>query len=294
MNNELNLIGVVRTLLKWKKHIIALTILGAISSILVSLYVLKPYYQSFALLYPTNQSMADRSALFSYEGNTTGESSYYGTKHDANRILSMANSTGLLNHIIQKYDIANHYGYTEGTKYRGSKTYEKFMKNYAAYKTDKDAIRINLLDTDKDLAATIVNDIVKILEEQTSRPIKENKQKISATFTEKMKEKGLELKQKADALKKMQGNSIAFRLAQDEYLLLKDEYKEIKNLKEQYDIAAQQEMPGIQVIESAYAAERKIKPIRSRIVVVSTFLSFFFACLFALLAEQIIWLKEQL
>ena len=76
--------------------------------------------------------------------------------------------------------------------------------------------------------------------------------------------------------------------------LLKDEYKEIKKLAEQYEIAASQEMPGIQIIENAYPAEKKIKPVRSKIVVASTLFIFFFACLGALLMEQIKWIREQL
>ena len=76
-----------------------------------------------------------------------------------------------------------------------------------------------------------------------------------------------------------------------------DKYEEtilIKKLKEQYQIASEQEMPGIQVIEQAYPAERKIKPVRSRIVISTTLITFFFAMLGALLVEEVRFIKEQL
>lgn len=290
---EFNLIEVIRTLLKWKKHIIAITILAAISAVLVTLYVMDAYYQSFALVYPTNQSAADRSALFSFEGNTTGESSYYGTKHDANRILTIANSSILINYVIKEYDLVNHYK-NQNHKYAYSDTYEEFMKNYAVYKTDKDAIRINLIDTDKDLASKIVNDIVATIEYETSKPIKANKKKLYETFKKKEEEKIVLLKEKANILKQKKSGTIEYQIAKDEYDILKEEYKEIKKLKGQYQIAAEQEMPGIQIIEKAYPAERKIKPVRSKIVVITTMIAFFFAMLAALMMEQIVWIKEQL
>ena len=170
------------------------------------------------------------------------------------------------------------------------------MDNYAVYKTDKDAIRINLIDTDKDLAAKIVNDIVATIEYETSKPIKANKQKLSETFTAKLKEKEAELETQYIALTQMQmkSSSIQYNLAKENYSILTEEYKEIKKLAEQYEIAADQEMPGIQIIEPAYAAERKIKPVRSKIVIASTLFTFFFACLAALLMEQIKWIREQL
>jgi uncharacterized protein involved in exopolysaccharide biosynthesis len=294
MDRNYNLISVIKTLLKWKWHIAIVSIIGAISSILVSIFILKPYFQSYAIVYPTNQSMTDRSALFSFEGNnTTGESTYYGTKHDANRILTIANSSILINYVIKNYQLTKHYGF-ENTRYQGSKTYEKFLINYAVYKTDKDAIRINLIDTDKDLAAKIVNDIVATIAYETSKPIKENKQKISATFAKKLVEKQSELALKHAELDKLTAESTAYALAKTDYDALHTEYSDLKKLSEQYQIAAQQEMPGIEIIEQAYPAERKIKPVRSKIVIVSSLFIFFFACLGALLIEEIQWIRKQL
>lgn len=293
MNKEYNLIEVIRTLLKWKWHIVSLTIIGAISAVFVTLYVMKPYYQSFALVYPTNQSMADRSALFSFEGNSTGESSYYGTKHDANRILSIANSSLLINYLLKEHQLVKHYE-NDNKKYAWSDTYEEFMQNYAAYKTDKDAIRINLIDTDKELASKIVNDIVATIEYETSKPIKANKKKLFETFAKKENEKEKKLHTKANTLKQLKPNTIEYSLAKDEYDLMKKSYQEIKKLKEQYEIAAEQEMPGIEIIEKAYPAERKIKPVRSKIVIATTLITFFFAMLGALFIEQIKYIKEQL
>lgn len=292
MNPEFNLIQVVRTLLKWKWHIVSATVLSAVAAIFVTLFVLKPYYQSFAILYPTNQSMADRAALFGTKSGDA-ESYYYGTKHDANRILTIATSSVLVQYIINEYNLAEHYSY-KGKKYESTYTTEKFMKLYKVYKTDKDAIRINLLDTDPELAATIVNDVVATIEYETSKPIQENKKQLAKLFEEKAAEKKTELDTKRALLLESGSKGSNAELLQKDYDFALAEYHNLADLAEQYALAAQQQMPGVQVIEYAYPAERKLKPVRSRIVVITVFLTFVLSCLGALAFEQALYIKEQL
>jgi tyrosine-protein kinase Etk/Wzc len=292
MNPEFNLIHVVRTLLKWKWHIVSVTFLAAIAAVIVSLYVMKPYYQSFALLYPTNQSMGDRAVLF---GNKSGDSEayYYGTKHDANRILTLATSSVLVQYIINEYNLAEHYKF-KGKKYEATYTTEKFMKLYKVYKTDKDAIRINLLDTDPELAATIVNDVVATIEYETSKPIQANKEQLARLFAEKASEKKSELEDLKEELLSLKSKSDNFEIKQKEYDFELAEYHNLADLASQYALAAKQQVPGVEVIEYAYPAERKLKPVRSIIVLSTVFITFILACLGAILVEEALYIKEQL
>jgi uncharacterized protein involved in exopolysaccharide biosynthesis len=292
MNPEFNLIHVIRTLLKWKWHIVSLTLFSAVAAVIVSLYVMKPYYQSFALLYPTNQSMGDRSVLFGSKA-ADSEAYFYGTKHDANRILTIATSSALVQYIINEYNLAEHYGY-KGKKFEAPNTTERFMKNYKVYKTDKDAVRINLLDTDPELAATIVNDVVATIEYETSRPIQANKENLAVLFAEKAAEKKAELDDLKAALLEQKAGTESFLIKQKEYDFELTEYHNLSDLANQYALAASQVVPGVQVIEYAYPAERKLKPVRSVIVLSTVFITFFLACIGALIVDQIQYIKEQL
>lgn len=292
MNQEFNLIAVIRTLLKWKWHIIAVTVLAGIAAVIMTLFVMKPYYQSFALVYPTNQSMGDRNSLFGNE-SVDAESYYYGSKHDANRIITIATASNLVQYIINEYKLAEHYEFA-GKKYEASNTTEEFMKNYTVYKTDKDAIRINLIDTDPALAAEIVNEVVATIENETTRPIETNKKQLAELFAGKKQEKKAELD-------KLQANLLTLKSKSNEYDLLKStfdnaqaDYNEIAKLAEQYDIAAKQSMAGIEIIERAYPAERKLKPVRSKIVVASVIIAFILACFLALGMEQVNYIKQEL
>lgn len=292
MNKEFNLIDVIRTLLKWKWHIIAVTVLAAIGAVIVSLFIMKPYYQSYALLYPTNQSMGDRLSLFG-DKSTEKDAYYYGTKHDANRIITIATSSRVTSGIIEKYNLAEHYEF-KGKKYEATYTNEKFEKLYKVYKTDKDAIRINLLDTDPKLAATIVNDIVATIEYETSKPIQQNKKELADLFNAKAKDKKGYTNQLKEKLLSTAKKSDQYELLQKEYTNALVEYNEMAKLAEQYAVAAEKEMPGVQIIEYAYPAEMKLKPVRSRIVIITVFLAFVLASLGALGFEQWQIIKEQL
>lgn len=290
MNPEFNLINVIKTLLKWKWHIVAVTVIAAIASVIVTVFIMTPYYQSFAIVYPVNQSMGDRGALFGNEA-IDAEDYYYGSKHDANRIITIATSSTLVQYIINEYNIAEHYELS-GKKYEATNTTEEFMENYQVYKTDKDAIRINLIDKDPQLAATIVNDVVETIAYETTKPIAENKKELAALFKAKAIEKKAVVDSLFTLLLSTKAKKNEYELQNMIYDQAYKEYIEIKTLADEYELAAEKQMAGIQVIEHAYPAEKKLKPVRSRICVASTILAFIFACIGALLIEQFIYIRK--
>ncbi|MCB9256259.1 MAG: hypothetical protein H6579_03930 [Chitinophagales bacterium] len=292
MNSDFNLIAVIKTLLKWKWHILAFTLFSSIAAVIMTVFVMKPYYQSFALVYPTNQSMADRSSLFGNEA-IDAENYYYGSKHDANRIITIATASNLVQYIIQKYNLVEHYEF-KGKKYEASNTTEEFMENYQVYKTDKDAIRINLIDTDPVLAAEIVNEVVATIANETTRPIEANKQQLADLFAQKALEKKAQSDSLQSALETTSLNSNTYAIQKALYENSLEEYYEISKLAEEYEMAAQQSMAGIEIIEHAYPAERKLKPVRSKICIAVSLLSFLLACLGALGMEQIAYIQEEL
>lgn len=292
MNAEFNLISVIKTLLKWKWHITLLTLLAGIGSIITSVFIMKPYYQSFAIVYPVNQSMGDRGALFGSE-SVDAEDYYYGSKHDANRIITVATSSTLVQYIINKYDIVSHYDY-KGKKYEASNTIAEFMENYQVYKTDKDAIRINLIDTDPKLAAEIVNDVVATIANETTRPIEANKRQLAVLFDNQASQKKIALDSLFQVLLSVKPKDELYDLYKSQYDNAMKDFNEMSTLAEQYELATNQKMAGIEIIENAYPAERKLKPVRSKICLATTILGFILSCLGALGIEQINNIKYEL
>ena len=84
MSSNHHFIQAIKIVLKWKWHILGATLLSAIIAALVSLFAMKEWYSSRAIIYPINQGITNRSTLFNEKGETQVE--YYGTKNDVNRL----------------------------------------------------------------------------------------------------------------------------------------------------------------------------------------------------------------
>ena len=272
-------------LIQYKGWIIGATLISGIAAVVISLYVLKPFYQSFALVYPTNLTMHERASMFSnpYYGEEGG---YYGTKHDANRILTVANSQWLIQRMITEFNLSEHYGFDKNTKYLSSKTTEQFMDQYQVYKTEEDAIRINYIDTDPELAAILVNEMIKIIDSTITAPIQRNKESMYVEMKKQLDSSEVALNNLATQIELFQDS------AQNQLLTRKYEQqllrvKEIQQLVDQHAVASSTSTPGLEIIENAYSAERKLKPVRWMICAITVIVTFILSCLIVLLFDAV-------
>jgi len=168
--HEYQIIDLFRVWSRFKKQIAIFTILAMVASVIVS-FVVPEYFESKTILYPISMTMADRNIIFGQQQGQA-EFSYFGNKYDASRILQVANSSEVIDYIINKYDLKHHYLYTDDEKYVNTKVKDEFLDNYHAQKNDKDAIEITLLDTDKKLCADMLNDIALKIDEVATRPVR--------------------------------------------------------------------------------------------------------------------------
>lgn len=312
MSEQQNLVSATRILLKWKKHILGVSILSAVVAALVALFVLDEYYLSQSVFYPINQSQNDRSIIF----NGAQVMAYYGDKNDVNRLLTMANSKQLIEEIIEQFGIVEHYKIDKNKPFWKTKVYKKFLKNYAAIKTEKDAIEVSLFDTDPKLAATIVNTIVKILDTRNSKAIKENRSRLLTALEEDIQKESTKLSGlnlKADSLIKEHKLRITFSqygelLVDGDNFLARETVRQLfreinntqremlnkSNIQDQLKVSVANTVSSISVVEKAEAADRREKPQRTLIVIIAFTIAFIFSCIGALLLEQFNTFRKQL
>jgi uncharacterized protein involved in exopolysaccharide biosynthesis len=268
---DFHLVDIIKVFIIFKKTILSATIIALIGSIIVAM-ILPVYFESKTIIYPNNLTLADKSSIFGQQQNQS-EFSYYGNKFDANRILSFANSSTVIDYIINKYDLVSHYGYDKNEAFVFTKTKEDFLKNYAAFKNDRDAIEIILLDTDKDLCAKMVNDIADKIDRLSIEPIKENRLKIVKMLEKEITEKMTNPAKSSD---------------------LADELKSLNKSLTEYKVSTNDNISAITILEKAFPAEKKSKPIRWVIVLLSTLGTFFAALLISILSLQYRFLKERI
>ena len=294
--------------------ILIATIVSGIVSVLVSVFVLKEYYRSRAIIYPINQGITDRSTLFSEKGESQVE--YYGTKNDVNRLLEIASSSPIVDFLINHYKLAEHYNENKQSKYWRTKVKKKFMKNFSVIKTEREAIEISIMDTDPNLASEMVNMAVDKVDEHNKEPVVKNKLRIAARFKEDVEIKRQELDSitsKLNMLGKVysinvktddKGNSMIsgpsaegvelYKTLQQQQQNVLVDFNKMSTLKSQYELSAKENVPSVYVVEKAYPAEKKDKPVRWLICSFSVVITFLLSVLAALLFEQLQFIRQEL
>lgn len=273
--HDYQLIDLIRIWDFYKKQIIYFTLFCLISSVAVS-FILPEYFKSRTILYPISMTMADRNIIFGQQQGQA-EFSYFGNKYDASRILQVANSSEVIDYIINKYDLKKHYKYNQNEKYLYTKVKEEFLDNYHALKNDKDAIEITLIDTDKEKCAEMVNDIALKIDEIATKPVTEGKAKIIKMLELELENKNKEIISASSSIQKDN---------------LTSEIKQLSEALTQYKVSNNDKFSSITILEKATAAEKKSKPIRWLIVVFSTLGGLFFALLTTVVVHQISYIKK--
>ena len=158
---RLDIVGLIRILLKWKKQLVIVAIASAIAAFIVtSPFFMEPEFKSYAILYPTNL------VAYSEESNTE-------------QMLQLLQSEDIRDRIIETFDLYNHYEIDTTQKFPKTEMYNKYKGNIILSKTEFESINITVWDTDPMYAAAICDSIITFaddkIEEIQKKYIKELK-----------------------------------------------------------------------------------------------------------------------
>jgi capsular polysaccharide biosynthesis protein len=313
MDKEFNLIAALRILLKWKMPILVLVIISGIAASIVSVFVMDEYFLSSSTFYPTNQYVNDRSLIFNTQSGAAVE--YFGNKSDVNRVITIANSEPLMDYIIDSFKLASHYKIDTTVRYWKTKLKKKFDKNYEAIKTEHDAVAVSIFDTDPKLAATMTNAVVDKIDDLNKYFINESRKKLYDQLSAQIVEQQKSVNAFVDTLAALaglykikvssasgtvvvEGNDV--RAVQQYKALLsmvENAERELNNrinIKEQMQVAIKTSNSSLYIVEKAEPADRREKPVRWVVVVLTMLFTTFIALIGVLLIEQIKEIKAQL
>ncbi|MEX2588701.1 MAG: hypothetical protein WD334_00765, partial [Chitinophagales bacterium] len=197
------------------------------------------------------------------------------------------------------------------------KVKKTFDGNYKVVKTELGGVMISYTDTDNQLAADLVNAAVNKINEQNNKIISDNKSTILNIFREKVAQKQEELDELNDTLAALvntyniqektdeEGRVNAIkgrdaRMVETFKVLRKRQDKAIENLNElitledQYDASARETVSSVYIVDIAYPAVKKVKPVRWLICVSTVLGTFLFSIIAVLLIDRISLLKAEL
>jgi uncharacterized protein involved in exopolysaccharide biosynthesis len=274
MESSLQLFDVIKAIYQKRKTLLIVLIVSGIVGSAVAM-LLPVYYKSTTIFYAANPGMNDRQNLFREQaGNLPIE--YFGSEKDVDRVLQICKSGNINGYIVNKYHLAQHYKIDTTSPYYHTMVSEEFKENSQMVRNELGAIEITIFDTDAKMAADMANDIVHTVDN-----IKTKTAQIS------------HLNDTLAQLRRGSNQDLISTYAAQQKAAVKDLNK-LNGLYEQYKAAAGNEFSTVNVIEPAYAAERKSKPVRWLIVVSIVLVSFCVSVIFLLLKERWASIKKEL
>lgn len=354
MENKDNLLVGLGILFRHRKFILMITGIVFVGSIIIAL-LLPVYYKSSTIFYAASPDLSNPDKMF---GGGSGESRYYGTNDDMDRLLTIAQGNELLTYMIKEFDLYQHYGIDSTSPKSSFYIGEKLLGLYNVQKTKYDAIQLSVEDKNPKLAAEMANaarskiasiakDLIKnsqkkqmdtykssIAESSRSLTIlgdslatlrekygiynPETQGEILATMLATAQGKVSSLQGKLEAMEQTSGTPrdsirrVAANLkgAEAQLSQVKSDVEKFNNgssrvsaLTEEHENAKKQiswdterlkhweaaynaEYPVIHLVERASVPLVKSRPMRTMIVLASTFVAFLFAVIGALLFDQ--------
>ena len=142
------------------KTLIAVGFLAAVAASGVSL-MLDEYYESTVVMFATSQHSLGEQFL---EETKKNDLLAYGETEDAERLLQILNSHRIRNRIIEKYDLYTHYNIDPSEPGAKTDMALTYGSNVNANLTRFGSIRVQVLDTDPELARDMANDMAFLVD----------------------------------------------------------------------------------------------------------------------------------
>ncbi len=196
MERKDNLLELVGTAWRWRKPIIAVGLIAAVGSIVISL-MLPVYYEASTLFLAASPDQSKPEVLYS-QGNL--EPDYYGDDTDIDRLLTLARSRVLVDFLVERFDLMAHYDIDPGHRRAAYRVREALLDLYEVTKTERDAIEIRVQDRDPQQAADMANAARDKLDELAQGLIRSRQDRVLLAYRENVRQAEAQLGRLADSL----------------------------------------------------------------------------------------------
>lgn len=195
-----NLLGVIGTLYRWRKSIITLCAIAGIGTMVFSWFFMDNYYQATTVFYAASPDQFKPEQIF---GTSNKDMDFYGDDYDVDRILTIANSSELAEHLIRDFKLYEHYDIDTNMLLAPFKVQQKLRGLYTVQKNKYNAIELSVEDKDKVLAAKMANAARQKVDAIAGYLIKQTQSKLIEAYDANNKGKELYLTALSDTLRKL-------------------------------------------------------------------------------------------
>lgn len=153
-----------RLLAEYRKSVLIILIAAALLAVLFSspLFI-TPLYKSTAILYPTSSNSISK-VLISTTYQSNKDILEFGESEQTEQMLQVLNSNRIRDKVIERYHLMEHYGIKPTSRYPYTRLNKLYDSRIKFRRTEYNAVRITVLDSDPALAAQMANDIAELFD----------------------------------------------------------------------------------------------------------------------------------
>lgn len=303
----------------WKKRKVIgiVTAAAAVISLIIS-FLLTPLYLSTAIVFPT----ATSTVSFSEQRNAKASSMDFGEEEQSEQLVQILQSSRIRDILVKRFDLFNHYEIKPNDPNKFYKLGKAYEQHIQFTRTRYGSIQIDVLDKNKELAAEMANKIVDLIDTVKNDMVKE---RTVPAFEINLRKKELIEKSLRDIRLKLDSLSALGVVTSEGRATLSAAYNEAKGAEDraffkdkieinmkygaefdglamlrdekivklsEFEVAFEQAESDAYanfnhkfVVERAVVADKKEKPKKAIIILVSTMATFIFM-VFALLIQD--------
>ena len=168
LNLQQERFGLIQFIWKNKKPIFIITGFAAIVSIVVS-FLITPMYLSSAIVFPA----ASGNVSFDAGRNVKAAAMDFGEEEQAEQLVQILQSSRIKDRIVKKYHLLANYEISESDPNKYYKLNKAYYGNFSFNRTRFGSIQIDVLDKDPKKAADMANDIVDLIDTVKNEMIRE-------------------------------------------------------------------------------------------------------------------------
>lgn len=160
-------------LMEYRKSVLIILIASALIALLFSSSLfITPLYKSTVILYPTSSNSMSK-VLISTTYQSEKDIMEFGESEQTEQMLQILNSNQIRDKVIKHFNLIEHYGIKEHTRYPITKLNNLYDRRIKFRRTEYNAVRITVLDSDAEMAAEIANSIAEIYDSTMNQMQKE-------------------------------------------------------------------------------------------------------------------------
>jgi tyrosine-protein kinase Etk/Wzc len=196
-----SLLDVIRSIFLWKKQIIWLCLISGVVTAAASLLLLSDYYQSTTVFLAASPKLAQPGYIF---GRTSTELEIYGDDFDVDRIITISQSSEVINYLIDSFNLYEHYDIDTSSVRADYRVRKQFTKLYDVRKNKNEAIELSVEDKDSRMATRIANAARNKIDGIGRRLIKESHQRLINAYRSNFTDFDQKIKALTDSLQIIQ------------------------------------------------------------------------------------------